>query len=78
MSPAEFEKKPLVAEEPDACGSSGKSFHGNHMFLGIFQVFKNFLLFLEKEKEGKKEERKEGRQEGRKEGRKECTCWVCL
>ena len=27
MNPAEFEKKPLVSEEPDACGSSGKSVH---------------------------------------------------
>ena len=27
MSPAEFEKSSLVSEEPNACGSSGKSFH---------------------------------------------------
>ena len=27
MSPEEFEKKKLVSEEPDACGSSRESFH---------------------------------------------------
>ena len=27
MSPVDFEKKPLVSEKPDACGSPGEGFH---------------------------------------------------